>query len=79
MEPDFIAQTAEPMSEGERRKWASERAAEFFHKGATHHRLTIHDTIPHLLLLEGWKVRPKDEGEPHFEFASRFDLRGEME
>jgi hypothetical protein len=71
MEPDFIAQTAELMTDVERRKWANERAAEFFNQGATHHRLTAHETIPHLLLLEGWKVRPEDEGEPHFQFAAR--------
>jgi hypothetical protein len=71
MEPDFISQTAEPMSKVERRKWAIERAAEFFNQGATHYRLTSHETIPNLLLLEGWKVRPEDEGEPHFQFAAR--------
>lgn len=71
MEPDFIAQTAKPMSIMERRKWVFERAAEFYHQGAVHHRLTAHETIPHLLLLEGWKVRPEEEGEPHFQFAAR--------
>ena len=51
--------------------WAIERAAEFFNQGATHYRLTMHETIQNLLLLEAWKVRPEDEGEPHFQFAAR--------
>ena len=73
MEPDFIAQTAEPMSKSERRRWFEERGGEFSRQGATHFRLTAHETIQNLLLLEAWKVRPEDEGEPHFQFAAQRD------
>jgi hypothetical protein len=49
MEPDFISQTAEPMSKSERRRWFEELGGEFSRQGATHFRLTAHETIQNLL------------------------------
>lgn len=70
MEPDFIAQTAEPMLAGERRQWVVERCRESRAKGITFHRLSCHPQNRDLLLLEGWKVQPEDQGEPRFQFAA---------
>lgn len=66
MEPDFIFQTAEPMTSEQRMEWLLLHSREANEDGATFHRATIHPDIPHLTLLESWKVHPDDQGEPRF-------------
>lgn len=68
-EPDFISQTAEPMSSQERKEWAELQGREAIAKGATWHRWSQHPNDKNLLLYEGWKVRPEDEGEPRFQLV----------
>lgn len=66
MEPDFVAQNGEIKSREDFDRWMEKNKAEFNPLGCTHVRITKHETIPNLVLFEGWKVRPNDEGEPRF-------------
>jgi hypothetical protein len=69
MEPDFVSQTAEPLTPEQGGNWCRQRAREAERKGAAHHRFTFHPDR-RILLYEGWKVRPDDEGEPRFQLES---------
>lgn len=70
-EPDFLSQTAEPMTSERRREWYRARAREAESQGAVWHRFSYHPEQTDILLYEGWKVRPDDEGEPRFQFAAK--------
>ena len=69
MEPDFIYQTAEPMDVSQRREWIRERYREAGNLGATWHRTSFHPDDNHLILVESWKIRPKDEGEARWQLG----------
>lgn len=65
--PDFSAQTAEPLTADERRQWFQSRAKEFRDKGAVEVRVSIDDThSPMISLTEGWLTKPKNPPPPHF-------------
>lgn len=70
MEPDYLAQTAEPMDHQQRWAWCEDHARRAEEAGCTWRRYTIHQERSELLLMEGWKVRPENEGEPRFQFAA---------
>ena len=65
-EPFYIWQTGELMSDAERQAWFEAATKEAHARGATFFRFSIHETIPHLILIEGWKKQPADQGEPRF-------------
>jgi hypothetical protein len=65
-EPDFVFQTAEPMTQEQRMEWLRLHSGEANDEGATFHRASVHPEIEHLTLLESWKVRPEDQGEPRW-------------
>jgi len=69
-EPDFVSQCAEPMTPEQRMEWFRWRAAAAEEKGATFHRYSICPEMPDVILHEGWKVRPDDQGEPKFDMCS---------
>ena len=69
-EPLYIAQTAEPMTAEERWNWWQARARDAHEVGAFWRRMTIHETIPHLNLIEAWAEQPDDPGEPRFQFSA---------
>lgn len=74
VEPDFLFQNGEPLSDEASRIWFQERAAEAKAKGATWCRYSIDETVrPPIRLLEAWLVRPPDEGQPRFQFAADAD------
>jgi hypothetical protein len=76
-EPDFLSQTAEPMTPAERSMWFQARAREARASGAAHMRATVHPDDENLLLFEAWKVRPDDEGEPRFQFSPQDPTHGQ--
>ena len=63
IEPIYLAQTAEPMSDDGRRQWIRERVDEGWAKGAAFFRASIHAEILTLTLVEGWEKQPADQGE----------------
>jgi hypothetical protein len=69
-EPFYIAQCGDEMTEQER--WARlERTVEDANtKGSVFGRVTRHPDFPNLILFEGWKERPEDQGEPRFQMVS---------
>lgn len=70
MEPDYLAQTAEPMTPDERREWFRSRAREAGAQGCVHGRMSVDDAEnPTMALVEAWKVRPSDEGEPRWQMV----------
>lgn len=69
IEPDFISQTAEPMTTEQQRDWFQTQAAEAARNGATFHRFSHYPSDARLLLYEGWKQAPKDQGEPRFQLT----------
>lgn len=75
-EPDFISQTAEPMTPEQRMEWFRWRAADAEEKGATWHRFSSCPEMPEVILHEGWKVRPQDQGEPRFQMVSLLHSTG---
>ena len=71
-DPDFVAQTAEPMTGDERRAWFQERAREFRDSGAAWMQQSVDDTRdPMTSLAEGWLVRPKVQPAPYFQRTAR--------
>lgn len=65
-EPFYVRQTAEQMTEDEARRWFHEAAEEACQGGAKWARYTVHPDIKHLMIVEAWRERPDDEGEPRF-------------
>lgn len=64
-EPIYVRQTGDVTSASEATKWFSEAANEARAEGATWFRASVDETL-RLLLLEGWRVRPLDQGEPRW-------------
>lgn len=64
-EPDFIIQT-EMKDDEEKCAWFRQKALETTPRGATWHRASYHPDNFDVILYEGWKVRPDDEGAPRF-------------
>ena len=70
-DPDFVAQTAEPMTRDERLAWFQERNREFKERGATWAQYSVDDADnPKIALFEGWLVRPKEQPAPHFQMMA---------
>jgi hypothetical protein len=68
-EPDFIAQTTEPDA-AKKTAWIREQAAQARAAGCTWQRVTSAEGDLATVIVEGWKVRPADEGRPRFKKAS---------
>ncbi len=66
-EPEFISQTAEPMTPQQKREWCRQQAEDATTKGATWHRWSEDNNV---VLYEGWLVRPVDQGQPRFQYAA---------
>lgn len=64
-EPDFIRQTVIADDEA-KCVWFQERGLEFTVQGAVWHRASYHPDNFDLILYEGWKEKPADEGAPRF-------------
>lgn len=67
-EPSYIAQTDEVKTADECQAWITARLSDAKAQGTTFHRATF---LPdkNALLLEGWLVRPSDQGEARFKFS----------
>lgn len=74
MEPDIISQTAEPKTLDERRAWFDAQVAAGKKAGVVLARVSYHPDKPEILLYEGWKVRPDDQGEPRFSLVEMPDV-----
>lgn len=68
-EPDMLSQTGDLSSGKERRAWIELRADEAKAEGMQHGRCSF-DEEHNLVLVEFWKERPDEEGEPRFQFAA---------
>lgn len=64
-EPDFIKQT-EIADDEAKCAWFQKTAMETWAEGATWHRASYHLDNFDVILYEGWKERPADEGAPRF-------------
>ncbi len=62
-EPFFICQSGETMTEKEAQSWFRRTAGEARQEGARWVRFSYHPEIQHLRIVEGWHVRPDDEGD----------------
>ena len=69
-EPDFLSQCGEALTPGQRREWFRFEAFQAEEKGATFHRYSVHPDIPNLILYEGWKERPDEQGEQRWQFVA---------
>lgn len=71
-EPDYIAQTGEPMTQSEGQDWLRARAQEAHSSvGATFFRCSLNTKFdPPLWLVEGWKVQPRDQGPMRWQLAA---------
>lgn len=54
--PDFMMQTAEPMSRDDRAEWVRKGFEDLHKKGARDMQVSIHPVIPNLVLIEAWKI-----------------------
>lgn len=66
-EPIYVAMTGEHWDSG--LDWFDARAKEARDQGATFFRYS-HDEPHKMLLIEGWKIRPNDQGEQRWMFAA---------
>lgn len=70
VEPEYLRQSGDPMSDGEQVSWFQEARAEAEAEGVTHLRYSVHPEIPNLRLVEGWSTRPANEGEPRWQLTA---------
>jgi hypothetical protein len=71
MQPDFFAQTAEPMHKQQRYWWFCHRIDEFRALGATWVQMTVdEERTPEIALIEGWIERPETQPEPVFQMVA---------
>lgn len=61
--PIYVRQCGDEMTEGEARRWYDGLADELIAAGVTWVRYSVHEHIANLRIVEGWRVRPHDEGE----------------
>ena len=66
MEPFYVAQSN--VSPNVQFVWFELRAIEAKKEGAIWMRFTVHPEYETLVLAEGWKAYPKNQGEPRFSF-----------
>jgi hypothetical protein len=67
-EPSYIAQTGEPEHIAAPKIWRDKHLAEARERGCTFFRFSVWppERPITILLLEGWKGQPRDQGEPRF-------------
>lgn len=73
VEPDFISQNGDLTSDAEKHGWFQKQTDEYRARGGQHFRYSHHDLIPNLILIEGWKERPRNEGEPRWALVAQKD------
>ena len=69
-EPGFIRQCSDPMTDAERHSWIEQCVKEATGLDVVLCRVTAHPEISDLILFEGWKEQPEDQGEPRFQLKS---------
>jgi hypothetical protein len=57
------------MSKEVREKWILKHCRIMRENGAIIMRVTAHATIKDLYLIEGWRTRPENQGEPRFQLT----------
>ncbi len=62
-EPFYIRQAEVDGGGHAKRVWFDRVAAEARAEGATFFRASVHPDIENLVLLEGWKTQPENQGE----------------
>lgn len=77
IEPIYVAQTAEPMTEDAASMWLRARMTEAKEQGCQHARYSVHETIPHLRLVEGWKETSGEVGHAGGDGEQRWALTSE--
>ena len=70
-EPDYLVQTAGAITHEAKVAWIRSNLDEARSRGITFQRVSHHDTIPNLMLFEGWYRLPDDEGEPRFQLVAQ--------
>lgn len=68
-DPDFLRQSAEPMTSEEQGAWLTKVGREFWKAGASHVRYSVHPDRPNLRLVEGWREHPGKEGAPRWQLT----------
>jgi hypothetical protein len=75
--PDYLAQTAEPMTRDERLAWISARSSEAKAAGCQICRASVHEVYPDLIIFEGWRDRNADQSvTPAWQFAALSKAKG---
>lgn len=69
-EPDYIRQSGDVMDQDQQSAWFEEARAEAEDEGAKHLRYSVHPDIPNLRLVEGWSIRPGNEGDPRWQLTA---------
>ena len=68
--PDFISQTAEPMSKVETYEWFRNCSSRMRNEGATWIQYSMDpNSSPTIYLVEGWKIRPAIQPNPEFQMV----------
>ncbi|WP_336801702.1 hypothetical protein [Kaistia sp. MMO-174] len=68
-EPVYVRQTKVESTEQAKAWWNDARQAASV-QGCVFFRFSIHDDDPDLILIEGWRAQPDDQGKPRFETTS---------
>jgi hypothetical protein len=69
-EPFMVSQCAEPMTDEQRKNWILARSDEANARGAKLARVSLHESVPNLLLFEAWDERVADQGEQRWALTS---------
>jgi hypothetical protein len=71
--PDYAAQSAEVLSDTEALAWFDRCGLEAKAQGCQLVRYAVHQTIPHLRLVEGWTGGEVNQGEPGWFLAAAME------
>lgn len=70
VDPDYLRQSGDPMTDDQQVAWFQAAKSEAEGEGVKHLRYSVHPTIPNLRIVEGWAVRPANEGDPRWQFQA---------
>lgn len=70
-EPFFIQQAEVEGGENVKRNWFNNAGKEAHAEGMTFFRASYHPDNTNLLLFEGWKNRPQNQGEPRWSLTEK--------
>lgn len=63
VEPVFVVSSVDKMDEAEQVQWFQTATEQLRAEGANFFRYSVHETVPNLRMVEGWKSAPANQAD----------------